>query len=177
MRSDKKEMPVFFNPKKIGLNIREVGTDYLDVESRKIETKWYRDESGDVDIFLIYEKDKEIIKQQVFMMGVLVEWSQNHGVRTGVIVEHEVANQEKDRKLPGSETVYFDKRNHQHSLKMATDVIKSMTLDAGMKTALLKNYSHARLSVRDRQSFAHFLKTKKYALRSWVLKIISCFRR
>lgn len=147
MAGTEKTIPIYFDPVKVGASLKEVGIDYQEIESREIETRWFRDSQSETDVFVWMNKDKKMIKQQVSVMGLLTEWNLLDGVRTGVIMESEMSAHElmQNGLTPGdtaSEVIHFDKKVQQRTLGMAISILKSMTcLEAELMDKMLKNFN------------------------------------
>ena len=58
--NDPRTTPLFFDAKGIGKSLREVGVEYLKVESRDVRTRWFRG-PHDVDLFLWIDESQIII--------------------------------------------------------------------------------------------------------------------
>jgi hypothetical protein len=178
MKASTKVQPIYFDPQKLGGALKEVGIDYTKVESREIETRWFRDDSGDTDVFIWLNKEKSIIKQQTSIMGQLVEWNIIEGLKTGMIMEDEILKSDQKDQLPQSELIYFDKIVQQQAVLMANNVIQYMTIDVELKSRLLKNFAKdAPLGLRLFQTGLPTADDKKSFISVWIQRIIGCFRK
>lgn len=135
--------PLYFDPVKIGQNLQEVGIDYLQVEAKEIETRWFRHAESETDVFVWFDKTKKIIKQQVSHMGQLTEWNIIDGLKTGCLFEAELVNgQEAEANgHPASEVIQFDREIQAHTLKNALKIIENMScLSSEIKEAVTLNF-------------------------------------
>src|SRR5690606_33542894 len=118
-------------------------------DSREIQTRWFRDASSETDVFVWFGQNRQIIKQQVSMMGLIAEWNIVEGVRTGMILESEISA--RDLQMSGltpdntaSEVIHFDSSVQQRTLSMAISIIKSSkTIGQDLVQMLLKNFGQA----------------------------------
>lgn len=136
---------IFLDPVKLGASLVEVGVDYQEIESREVQTRWFRGPQTETDVFLWMNKDLKIIKLQVSVMGLVGEWNILDGVRTGMILESELSS--KDLSENGltpddtaSEVIQFDKSIQKRTLDISLSIIKNMNcLEPDLKALMLKN--------------------------------------
>jgi len=142
-----KSTPIFLDPVKVGSSLKEVGVDYQEIESRQVETRWFRDQISETDVFVWMNKDRKMIKQQVSVMGLLTEWNVLDGVRTGVILESELNAQDlmQSGLTPddtASETIHFDKNPQQRTLDISISILKNMTcVESELKELMLRQFN------------------------------------
>jgi hypothetical protein len=176
MKASTKVQPIYFDPQRVGASLKEVGIDYTKVESREIETRWFRDASGETDVFIWLNKEKTIIKQQSSIMGQLVEWNIVEGLKTGMVLENELIKSDGKDQLPQSELIYFDKIVQPQAVLMAINVIKHMAIDDELKNHLLKNFQReAPLGLKLFQN--GYSEQPRGFISSWIQRIIGCFRK
>ncbi len=146
-KSPQKPTPLFLDPAKVGASLKEVGIDYQEIESKQIETRWFRDQLSETDVFVWMNKDRRMIKQQVSVMGLLTEWNILDGVRTGVILESEMSS--KDLAQNGltpddtaSEAIHFDRNPQQRTLSISISILKNMTcVEPELKELMLRQFN------------------------------------
>lgn len=139
--------PIYLDPAKIGPTLIEVGVDYQEIESREVQTRWFRGQASETDVFVWMNKDLKIIKQQISFMGLVAEWNILDGVRTGLMMESELSSEvlEENGLTPdttASEAIQFDKSTQKRTLNIAVSIIKNMTcLEKDLKALILKNFN------------------------------------
>ena len=179
--------PIYFDPVKVGASMIEVGVDYQEIESREVETRWFRDALSETDVFVWSNKDKKMIKQQVCVMGMVVEWNILEGVKTGVILESELNM--GDIKMNGlttgdatSESIHFDNKVQERTLNTAISILKNMKcVEVDLKNNMMNNLNQGfsfqlfpkKTSVMSPQSGGG-LKNLLFRLKNFFL---SCFNR
>lgn len=174
-----KSSPIYLDTAKVGASLKEVGIDYQEIELREVETRWFRDQQSETDVFVWMGKDKKMIKQQVVVMGLLTEWNVLDGVRTGMIMESEISAQDlaTNGLTPddtASEIIHFDKNPQQRTLGMALSILKNTTcVEPELMHVMLKNF-HQGLPYQSGlvQSLPHhnaWAKIKKF--------ILSCLKK
>jgi hypothetical protein len=126
MNTQPKVLPTYLNLQKIGASLKEVGSDYLKVESREVETKWFRDTSGEIDVFIWFNKEKKIIKQQVCIMGQIAEWNMVEGNKTGMLIEDEINKEDVKDQQTASERIVFDNVVQVSTLLTSISMVKNM---------------------------------------------------
>lgn len=133
---------IYFDPVRIGQSLREIGIDYLKVESKEIETRWFQHAESETDVFVWFDKNQQIIKQQASHMGHLVEWNIIDGLKTGYLMEAElVQGQVNAQDYPASEVIHFDKVVHKQTLKNMISIVQNMQcLSDEVKERVLKNF-------------------------------------
>jgi hypothetical protein len=142
-----KSTPILLDPAKVGASLKEVGVDYQEIESKQVETRWFRDKISETDIFVWMSKDRKMIKQQVSVMGLLTEWNILDGVRTGVVLESELSAQDlmQSGLTPddtASEVIHFDKDPQQRTLDISISILKNMTcVEPELKELMLRQFN------------------------------------
>ena len=165
MDAQNKTAPIYFNPQKVGSQMREIGVDFLRLESSDdIETRWFREPLTETDVFIWFNKNKKIIKQQVSIMGLLIEWNIVEGVRTGMVMESEILQEQ-----PASEHIHFDQNIQPNTIETAISVIYGMTcIQKQLQQKLIQNFSQVQVPVLQGE----------WWLRLNILRwITSCFRK
>lgn len=163
--------PSFFEPSRAGKSLKEVGVDYLKVESKNITSRWFHS-NHDVDLFLWLDEYSQVIKQQVSFCGQIVEWNVLDGLKTGVVIEEEVASGEEN-KIDQSEMIQFDPRPQKQAITLAVEVIQNIeTIEDLIRSHLLTNFgakSEVFISTR--------VHTKTPAKSSFWSRVLSLFRK
>jgi hypothetical protein len=133
--------PTFFEPAQAGRSLKEVGIDYLKVESKNITSRWFHS-AHDVDLFLWLDEHSQVIKQQVSFCGQIVEWNVLDGLKTGVVIEEEVwSGDGNENKIDQSEIIRFDQRPQKQAIKLAIEVIQNIeSLEDFVRGHLLSNF-------------------------------------
>jgi hypothetical protein len=141
------QTPRYLDPVKVGASLIEVGVDYQEIESREVQTRWFRGHQSETDVFVWMNRDLKMIKLQVSVMGLVAEWNILDGVRTGMILESEMNS--KDLMENGltpddtaSEVIHFDKSTQKRTLDISLSILKNMTcVEPELKALMLRNFS------------------------------------
>lgn len=144
---NQKSIPIYLDLEKVGASLVEVGIDYQEIETREVETRWFRDPISETEVFVWMNKNRKMIKQQVLVMGLLTEWNILDGVRTGVILESELSA--KDLAQSGltpdstaSESIHFDKKPQARTLDISISILKNMTcVEPELKELMLRQFN------------------------------------
>lgn len=150
-----------FNPKIFGKTLREVAVDYIEVENKKVTSKWLKSEH-DADLFLWLDESQKIIKQQLSLFGRVVEWNLLEGVKTGVIIESEFeANK-------SSEAIEFDQYPHDYTIQLAVQVIEyAIHLAEKERDEVISNFLAPRVKLIAPDSSQGFFKRVPYLIRKF----------
>ena len=172
--------PIYLDPVKVGAALKEVGIDYQEIESKEVETRWFRDHVSETDVFVWFGQNRKIIKQQVSVMGLIAEWNILEGVRTGMIMESEISAQDlmQSGLTPddtASEVIHFDGKVQQRTLATAISILKNSTsIEPELMSMVLSNFGQA-------TPFQGFPVKAEGAKTSLWLKaknaILSCFKK
>jgi hypothetical protein len=144
---DMQTSPFFLDPEKVGASLIEVGVDYQEIESREVQTRWFRGQSSETDVFVWMNRDLKMIKQQISVMGLIAEWNILDGVRTGMIMESELSSKDLTENgltpdTTASEVIQFDKSTQKRTLDISLSILKNMTcLEPELKALMLKNFN------------------------------------
>jgi len=131
-----REAPWVLNPEKIGPSLEEVSVDYLEVNNQKIKSRWLRGEEA--ELFIWTDQYSNIIKQQLSLLGQVVEWNVYDGVRTGLLIESDL-DVEKSKT---SELVQFDTSPQGSAIRQAREILKhTQILSASEQDKLILNFT------------------------------------
>ncbi len=144
--------PTFFEPSRAGKSLKEVGVDYLKVESKNITSRWFHS-NHDVDLFLWLDEHSQVIKQQVSFCGQIVEWNVLDGLKTGVVIEEEMSYKDSENKIDQSEIIRFDQKPQKQAIHLAVEVIENVELlEEFIKNHLLVNFGSKSVMLNARKS-------------------------
>ncbi len=133
----KKEIPYYFEPKKVGEDLTEVALELLNVENQQVESRWYHSQF-ETDLFIWSDKAGKIIKQQITFFGQVVEWNFYEGLRTGVILEDEVAS----IGVKPSEVIHFDQLPSKSTVKMAVEIVEHIkNIKPDLRSVVILNFN------------------------------------
>lgn len=153
--------PYYFDPARAGKSLKEVGVDYLQIESRNITSRWFHS-NEDVDLFIWLDEFQQIIKQQVSFCGQIVEWNMLDGLKTGVIIEEEFGD---SKKVESSEIIQFDKQLQNDAIQLAIQVVQGIDkIEENVRLLILTNFgaSAVRPKISDsRTIWQRFIKLLK----------------
>jgi hypothetical protein len=96
--------PRFFNAEEIGHSLKEVSPLLLKTTHPEITSRWFHS-SQDADLFIWFDRNQGVIKQQISFFGQVVEWNIVEGLKTGLVIEEEIRGHAR-----ASEMVCFDAR-------------------------------------------------------------------
>ncbi len=132
--------PHFFDPHRIGQNLKEVSSDLLRVESRDLVGRWFHAQD-EIDLFIWSDEKKKIVKQQLTFYGQVVEWNVIEGTKTGVIIEDESPPNSSGQPVKAAETIRFDERAHPQPIGLAMAVIRHTgALSEDERKQIVANY-------------------------------------
>lgn len=124
--------PAYLNIKDIGGSIKEMGSDMVKTTHQNVVSHWYHSDM-DADLIIWKDEKQNIIKQQVNLLGQVIEWNIVDGLRTGFVVETE-AKEEAEGKNPrpkkeqgpglsGPNEIKFDRLPAAQSVTQAIELI------------------------------------------------------
>lgn len=117
--------PHFFDPERIGHDLKEVSSDLLR-EEHDLIARWFH-ATDEIDLFLWTDAKKMIVKQQLTFYGQVVEWNVVEGTKTGAIIEDESPGAGRGAAKP-VETIRFDDAPQAQPLGLAMDLIRHATV-------------------------------------------------
>lgn len=169
----------FFDPKIAGRTLKEVGVDYLKMESRDVKTRWFHGEPG-TDLFLWMDPSDEILKQQVSFHGLIVEWSIVDGLRTGMVIEEDSGQVD----IKASEIIRFDEKVQNTSVDYAIETVRWVEgLEPAAKAQLIENFENRTIrdtlkaTWRDQQLPSPIVSGQKGSSPSFWKKVLAFFKR
>ena len=118
-----RHQPMLFDAEQIGRTMREVAVDVIETEGSTILSRWFHSKH-DVELFLWLDGDQNVIKYQVTFFGQVVEWNVFEGVKTGYVIEEEVAGH-GDENL--KETIEFDKAPQDSAIERAIRLLEHVS--------------------------------------------------
>ncbi len=152
-----------YSPEKVGISMEAVGTDFIQMQEKEIQTKWFRSHETETDIFVWYDSQGKTIKQQVIHMGVVVEWNILDGVRTGILFDTEIQPAVKNTQTGEeaseavSESIQYDNIIQRQCLITALEIVKhSKCIDGDLRANLFRNFSQESIQP-DRGGFLNML--------------------
>lgn len=141
---------LFFDARRMGENLKEVGVDVINAESESIVSRWYGS-NQDINLYFWVDQKRNIIKQQMNFCGQHVEWNILDGVRTGVLIEEdqrqsdqlqETGPKEDGATLKGK--VLYDETPIEASIRQAQELIHhAMDVPESERQHLLENFSQS----------------------------------
>ncbi len=104
-----------------------------------------------MDLFTWSDSKQVIIKQQMSFNGQVVEWNCLEGLKTGVVVETDLSDEESQagqeisesttaEKL--AETVKFDDNPQGRSVALALDILDHLDADGPFRLQLITNFKN-----------------------------------
>jgi hypothetical protein len=136
-----KTLPQFFSAADLGKSFREVATNVIRTENQDILNRWYHS-AKDADLFVWFDSQKNIIKQQLSFYGQAIEWNVIEGTRTGCVLEEDGPDDDAVHKRRSSDVIQFDQDPQNASLKQALDLLNHITvLRDDERRELVDNFS------------------------------------
>ena len=87
--------PHYLNMKDIGGSVKEMGSDMVKTTHQNVISHWYHSDM-DADVIIWRDEKQNIIKQQVNLLGQVIEWNIVDGLRTGFVVEIEKKGEQNE---------------------------------------------------------------------------------
>lgn len=159
-------VPTYLNIKDIGHSVKEMGSDMVKTTHQNVVSHWYHSDM-DADIIIWKDEKQNIIKQQVNLLGQVIEWNIVDGLRTGFVVETETESKSKGAKNPpreseksagafsGPNEIQFDRIPAAASVTQAIELIHFLKcISEHDKVALADNLKNApKISSMDPRDF------------------------
>ena len=82
----KKASEEYIEPLRVGRALREIHPEFLRREDDGFQIRWFQGLAG-CDLFVWYGENEMIRKIQFFYFSAIVEWTENHQLRTGRLQE------------------------------------------------------------------------------------------
>jgi hypothetical protein len=124
------------DPRRLGESFEKVSSEVIQTEMQYVISQWFHS-SYDSDLFVWTDLKNNIIKQQVSICGQVVEWNLLEGVRTGMVLEEDSADETK-----GSEVIRFDASVQRSSVSLACQVIQHINeLNSEVRELIISNFS------------------------------------
>lgn len=177
--------PHYLNMKDIGNSIKEMGSDMVKTTHQNVVSHWYHSDM-DADLIIWRDEKQNIIKQQVNLLGQVIEWNIVDGLRTGFVVEteqKESLNREKEKDpagFAGVNEVKFDRNPTAASVTQAIELIHFLKcISETDKDALSYNLKNAPKisSMEPREFLKKFGREESGPIKSFWQKIIRRFFR
>ena len=140
----------YFHTATVAKIIQEIAVDSVKTSSGLLMSRWYQ--AGQVaSLNLWTTPEGKIVRQKMEILGQLVIWDNDNGVRTGLLVDHEVTGEKAE----------YDPSVNMYSLMWATEIIeKSPAIPESFKKQILKNWTPP-------DTKARVLKLFKVGKRKW----------
>ncbi|MGE3974795.1 MAG: hypothetical protein AB7F59_09750 [Bdellovibrionales bacterium] len=128
--------PVFFSPQKVAESFCEVDMNFKGAGTEKVVTRWLHAAEGS-DLYIWTDSRGEIVKQQVVLQGLTIEWNILDGLRTGIVLEEELT----DAQDKPSERVIWDKTASQATVHLAMTLLPFVkVLEDSVRLKLIHNF-------------------------------------
>ncbi len=122
-----KNESMFFSPQKIGESFREVDVNYADSRGEKVVTRWFHADEGS-DLYIWIDPRGEIVKQQIALHGLTIEWNILDGLRTGIVLEEELLESTQRSSVKPSVRVIWDKVYSPTAVSIGVAVLGHITI-------------------------------------------------
>ncbi len=160
--------PTYFNVRDIGISLKPAGSDMVKTSQQNVVSYWYHSDS-DADLIIWKDERQNIIKQQINLLGQVIEWNIVDGIRTGFVIETENTNENEKSK----NEIRFDLKPTRTSVHQAIELVQHLIcISDDDKKMIADNFQNApRIASMDPQKFvAQFGRQQKPM--SWLQKII-----
>jgi hypothetical protein len=118
--------PVF-----LGRRLREIDQRFVEPDHRGNLVRWFQSGPG-CDLFIWYSRMREFLCAQLFFMGQVVEWSAQHGTRTGKVA----ALPKPERGWAQSELFHLHTPPDEEAVTVARRILKAAALPAEIRGLL-----------------------------------------
>ena len=131
----------WISPDQLGPTTQTVSTAFLKQNGLEVVNEWHHSPHG-VDLFIWTGGPNEIIKFQLSVLGLILEWSHGSGLRTGMVIEQE----EPHSVTPGVATdlVHYDAEPQNPTREYGVQIIKELKDLDPRKRALILNILNPR---------------------------------
>jgi hypothetical protein len=183
----KANTPNYLNMKDIGGSVKVMGSDMVKTTHQNVVSHWYHSDM-DADIIIWRDEKQNIIKQQVNLLGQVIEWNIVDGLRTGFVIETEQKKEHKEEAAKKNEDmvagfggineIKFDRNPTETSVKQAIELINFLKcIDDAEKDALSYNLKNAPKisSMEPREFLRKFGRAEPAPLKGFWQKIIRRF--
>ncbi len=121
----------FFHTATVAKIIQEVAVDSVKTSSGLLMSRWYQ--AGQVaSLNLWTTPDGKVTRQKMEILGQLVIWDKDGGIRTGLLVDHEVTGEKAE----------YDPGLNMYSLMWACEIVqKADAIPESFKKQVLKNWT------------------------------------
>jgi hypothetical protein len=128
----------WISPEKLGASTTKVSTDFLKQNGIEVVSEWYHSPHG-VDLFIWNDGQGRMLRYQFSLLGLIVEWNINEGLKTGMIVEEEATN--PLNKISTSDLINEDEFPLKSTLEYAFKVLSEMKdLSTQKKQRMLEDF-------------------------------------
>lgn len=120
----------FFHTPTVAKIMQEVAVDSVKTSSGMLLSRWYQ--AGQVaSLNLWTTPEGKVIRQKLEILGQLVIWDKDGGVKTGLLIEEDI----------GGERAQYDNNINMYSLMWAFEIIeKSEAIPESFKRQMIKNW-------------------------------------
>lgn len=121
----------YFHSTTVAKVFQEVAVDSVKTSSGMLLSRWYQ--AGQIaSLNLWTTPDGVVVRQKLELLGQLVIWDKDNGIRTGLLVDNEVSG----------ETAEFDPGINMYSLKWAHEIVTlAEAIPESFKKQIIKNWS------------------------------------
>ena len=121
----------FFHTTTVAKIIQEVAVDSIKTSGGLLMSRWYQ--AGQVaSLNLWTTPEGKIVRQKMEILGQLVIWDKDGGVRTGLLVDNEVTGEKPE----------YDPSVNMYSLMWAVEIVmKTDAVPESFKKQILKNWT------------------------------------
>jgi hypothetical protein len=145
--NENSKAPVFFSGKSIGKSLREIAVDLIQTENDDLISRWFHSDAG-TDLYTWIDSHQIIIKQQISFNGQVVEWNCLEGIRTGVVIESELAESKKSTVASKAEdsiqsdSILFDGKPMSKSVDLALEILHHLVVEEPFLVQLIGNFEN-----------------------------------
>lgn len=121
----------YFHTSTVAKIIQEVAVDSVQTSTGLLLSRWYQ--AGQVASLNVWTTpDGKVLRQKMEILGQLVIWDKDSGVRTGLLLDHEVTGEE----------AAYDQSVNMYSLMWAFEIVeKAEAIQESFKKQILKNWT------------------------------------
>lgn len=133
--SEAKKIPVYLDIREAGLSLEEVAVDLIRTDDQELTSHWYHSPL-DVDLYVWMDAKKNVIKQQISILGQICEWNLIDGVKTGYVLEDEKDDSE------ATTSISYDMEIQKTSLNQTVELLfYAEVLPQAFRNILIQNFA------------------------------------
>ena len=125
----------WISPDKLASTTLKVSTDFLKQNGLEVVNEWHHSPHG-VDLFIWTGGPGEMIKFQLSVLGLILEWNRGSGLRTGMVIEEESSN--PLNKMSATDLIKYDSQPQKSTVEYCGQILSELKdLESAKKRSML----------------------------------------